>query len=235
MIGNLQLGRFPRVIGTIITAEFLRQWSTAQQRLPCDLVELRVDGFPNASDWIEIGSAIERTGTPVVATVRLAQEGGKWARPDIERWPLLEKAARHLSGVDVELSSELAVRVCDLCRTLDKTSIVSFHDFHTTPSFSELRNIMEREQQLGNIAKVATTANTPEDLQTLQSLLKEKWNAPICIIGMGALGRETRLKFPLEGSCLTYGYLDNPGAPGQYSAAELSAFFESRNSVRGKD
>jgi 3-dehydroquinate dehydratase-1 len=63
--------------------------------------------------------------------------------------------------------------------------------------------------------------NTQEDLANFRSLLQEKWSLPVCLIGMGILGRETRLTFPREGSCFTYGYLDTAGAPGQYSAAEL--------------
>ena len=38
---------------------------------------------------------------------------------------------------------------------------------------------------------------------------------------MGPLGPQTRIDFPKLGSCLTYGYLDAPVAPGQVSAREL--------------
>jgi 3-dehydroquinate dehydratase len=38
---------------------------------------------------------------------------------------------------------------------------------------------------------------------------------------MGALGKQTRTAFPKLGSCLTYGYLDKPAAPGQLAAAAL--------------
>jgi len=41
------------------------------------------------------------------------------------------------------------------------------------------------------------------------------------VIGMGEAWKQTRLSFPKLGSCLTYGYLDKPTAPGQESAAEL--------------
>ena len=44
----------------------------------------------------------------------------------------------------------------------------------------------------------------------------------LCVIGMGPDWAHTRVLFPQLGSCLTYGYLDKPTAPGQFSAAELT-------------
>jgi 3-dehydroquinate dehydratase len=45
---------------------------------------------------------------------------------------------------------------------------------------------------------------------------------------MGKLGPQTRVLFPKLGSCLTYGYLDVPVAPGQISARELTLQLRSR-------
>ena len=38
---------------------------------------------------------------------------------------------------------------------------------------------------------------------------------------MGEAWKQTRVLFPKLGSCLTYGFLDKPTAPGQMSAEEL--------------
>jgi len=62
---------------------------------------------------------------------------------------------------------------------------------------------------------------TEEDLAILRALLAEKRPTPLCVLGMGPLGPQTRIDFPRLGSCLTYGYLDTPVAPGQVSAREL--------------
>ena len=222
LIEALQLGRVPRVVGTIITEEFLRRWSATPTKLACDLVELRLDGFPDFPDWIGIGKQIEHLGTPVFVTIRDASEGGKWNRGDTQRWPLLESAIRSFSGVDIELESALVPAVAELCGQLGKLSIFSFHDFTQTLPREALEAKLRRAHRLGGIGKIAATANTREDLETLRGLLPGKASTqPTCIIGMGPLGRETRLQFPLEGSCFTYGYLDTPGAPGQFSAAEL--------------
>lgn len=229
LIDALQLGRVPRIVGTIITAEYLQSWSVKPTRLPCDLVELRLDGFPDFSDWLRIGTQIEHQGTPVFVTIRLKAEGGKWGRGDKERWTLLEPAIRNLSGVDVELRSDLAPAVSELCGQLGKLSIFSFHDFSQTPPREELEILLGSAERLGGIGKIAATANTLEDLDLLRSLLHQRRKTPVCIIGMGPLGRESRLSFPLEGSCFTYGFLDTAGAPGQYSAAELTEHFRQKN------
>jgi 3-dehydroquinate dehydratase I len=225
LIEALQLGRVPRVVGTIITADFLQSWSANPTPLPCDLVELRLDGFSNFADWIRIGKQIEHQRKPVLVTLRLKNEGGKWDGGDRERWTLLEPAIRNFSAVDVEVRSELAPAVSELCGQLGKLSVFSFHDFEKTPSGAELERLLATAERLGGVGKIAATAQTLKDVELLRSILKQRRSSPICIIGMGPHGRETRLTFPLEGSCFTYGYLDTPGAPGQYSAQELMDHF----------
>ena len=222
LIEALQLGRVPRVVGTIITADFLQRWSQNPTPLPCDLVELRLDGFSDFADWIRIGKQIEHQGKPVLVTLRLKSEGGKWEGGDRERWTLLEPAIRNLSAVDVEVRSELAPAVSELSGQLGKLRVFSFHDFAKTPPRGELEQLLATAERLGGIGKIAATAQTLEDVELLRSILRQRRTSPICIIGMGPHARETRLTLPLEGSCFTYGYLDTPGAPGQYSAQELT-------------
>jgi 3-dehydroquinate dehydratase-1 len=225
LIQTLELGTVPRVVGTIITQQFLTEFRQQPRKLSCDLVELRVDGYPSFADWIAIGEQIEEYEIPVFATIRLAKEGGKWTGLDSDRWPLLEEAVRRLAGIDVELNSELAKFAAQLSAELKKLCVLSHHDFEKTPPLETMRQMLQHAHEHGCIGKIAATVNTQDDLKNLRSLLNEKWSLPICLIGMGALGRETRLTFSREGSCFTYGYLDAAGAPGQYSAAELMRHF----------
>jgi 3-dehydroquinate dehydratase-1 len=191
LIEVLQLGRVPRVVGTIITAEFLQGWSERPAKLPCDLVELRLDGCPDFPDWVRICKQIEHQGTPVFVTVRLKNEGGKWERGDRERWSLLEPAIRNLSGVDVEARSELAPAVAELCGQLGKLSVFSFHDFEATPPREELESILKSAEQLGGIGKIAATANTEDDVKLLRSLLGQRRGYSWCtrsVLGRGIDG-----------------------------------------------
>lgn len=225
-IHSLELGLGPKVIGTIITAEFLRAWMNDRPALPCDLVELRVDGFSDFAGWLEAGRALENSGIPVIITIRSSAEGGLWKGDEGQRREMLNAALNSLSGIDVELHSAIAQPLAARAKELQRTCILSFHDFQKTAPREELMVLLKRMESFGSVAKIAATANSPEDVVTLRSLLREKWQVPVCIIGMGTHGRETRLAFPLEGSCLSYGYLDKPGAPGQYSARELKEYFE---------
>jgi 3-dehydroquinate dehydratase I len=225
LLETLQLGRTPRVVGTIITQEYLDAWPNAPRKPPCHLVELRVDGFPASTNWVDIGESIENYELPVFATIRLAREGGKWTGLDSDRWPLIEESLRRLSGVDVEIESELGDLASRLANELNKLCVLSYHNFQNTPPLENMRDLLKRAHAKGAIGKIAATVNTPEDLAAMRSLLSETWPLPICLIGMGPLGRESRLEFPRLGSCLTYGYLDSAGAPGQFPAAELMSRF----------
>ena len=211
--------RTPRVVGTIITEQFLKD--AAAGALPCDMVELRMDGMQGFAGWIEAGRRIEAAGKPVFATFRLSIEGGQWLRPDAERLPEFQAALESLSGVDIELQSQILEPITMLAQQKGKFCIVSHHDFHRTPPRAELEEIIRRAQEVASVVKIASFINSPSDLETLGGLLKGEWKKPLCLIGMGALGKDSRLNFVREGSCLTYGYLDTPGAPGQFSAAEL--------------
>ena len=228
LIDRLQMGHVPVVAGTIITAEFLSKCAANPQPLPCDVVELRLDGLPDYAGWLADAKKIESNGTPVFVTLRLAIEGGRWDRPDTERLSTLRAALEYLSGVDVELASPLAEQIGAEARQRGKLCIISHHDFQKTPPVAELERILGRAGELGSIAKIAATANSEEDVAQLRSLLQKPWKSPVCVIGMGPFGRETRLSFPREGSCLTYGYLDVPGAPGQFSARELRDHFQNQ-------
>ena len=44
----------------------------------------------------------------------------------------------------------------------------------------------------------------------------------ISAMGMGPLGKLSRLVLAKAGSCLNYGYLKTPNAPGQWSAEDLT-------------
>jgi 3-dehydroquinate dehydratase-1 len=210
----------PRVVGTILTREFLESCRN-QPQFSCDLIELRLDGFPESPNWLETGQILEAAGYPVFMTLRLQSEGGRWTGPDPDRMPFFEQAIAGLSGIDIEIDSPLAEEVGRRARRSAKAAIVSYHNFHETPPLQALTGIIEKGRQLGNIVKIAAKVNSLEDVATLRCVLEGKWDIPLCIIGMGALGRETRVRFPLEGSCFTYGYLDIPGAPGQMSAGDL--------------
>ncbi len=222
---DLELGGIPRVVGTVSSYETLPA-GPSRPTWPCDLVEVRLDLFEaRPDDWLTRCAAIQAPGRPVFLTVRSALEGGRWNGRENERERLFASALNVLATIDVEWSSPIKETLCAQAATLRKPVIVSHHNFAETPPLARLIEVVDAIVALGDtIPKVATFVNRPEDIAALQELLaRYAPRLPICVIGMGPLGKDTRLTFPLAGSALTYGYLDRATAPGQMSAAELSA------------
>ncbi len=214
--GTLPVGTVPRVVGTL---------SALPPTLPpllCDVAEIRLDQLLEVTNWVERGQAIEAQGIPVILTVRLHSEGGKWNGPDQERSALYQKALSSLSAVDVELRSNICHEVAAEAKAQGKLCIVSYHDFNHTPPLDLLEAVVTQAQEFASIVKVVTLTESREHEETLRQLLAKKWKTPLCVMGMGTLGPDTRVTFPALGSCLTYGYLDAPAAPGQMPAGEVA-------------
>ena len=219
--GPLTLGLAPKVVGTVAERSTLTGFRRSDPPL-CDIVEIRLDLLgADAPRWLEQARAIEAQGLPVIVTIRLASEGGQWKRVDEERLPLFAAALAQVTAVDIEFRSPLLERVSALACGQQRPLIISYHDFLNTPPLAELQQVIRTAANYGTVVKIATLTNTEEDLVTLRALFAEQCSAAVCLLGMGRLGPRTRIEFPRLGSCLSYGYLDVPIAPGQVSAAEL--------------
>ncbi len=219
--GKFALGSVPRVVGTVSRPETLVQLAAIKNQ-DCDIVEIRLDLIgPSTTGWVENARAIEAHGLPVVVTIRLADEGGQWKQPDEERLSLFETALRDLTAVDIELRSPILEQVSALASRYERALIVSYHDFQGTPPIDELKKVMAKAANFGSVVKIVTFTKTDEDVGVLRTLLHEKSSTPLCVMGMGPLGPQTRVKFPRLGSCLAYGYLDAPVAPNQVPASDL--------------
>ena len=213
------IGHDPSVVGTLCSLP--EGLFGAPGKIPSDLVEFRVDKIGFKVNWLERCEEVEASGIPVIVTIRIAAEGGAWRGSDAERLRLFDDALSCVSVVDVELRSGIAAKVSEVARKQGKACIVSFHDFEKTPALAELRAVLAEAEALNGIVKIVTMVNGEGDVEILRELLGQTRNAPLCVMGMGPLGTATRVSFARSGSCLTYGYLDTPSAPGQLSAAEM--------------
>jgi len=226
-IGQLVLGRVPRVVGTITQRDTLEELG-ADPQFPCDIVEVRLDMIgTEIPGWINATRNIEASGYPVILTIRLAVEGGNWSLNDALRAPLYKHAVEELSVIDVEFSSVLHADLCQRASEHGKPVIVSVHDFERTPPLEELQRILESIlEHPSAIPKIVTMVTCNKDIETLRLLLSWNTGRPICVLGMGSRGRGTRTSFPALGSCLTYGFIDAASAPGQFTASELVAHLQ---------
>ncbi len=221
--GALPVGESARVVG-IVSALKTVNALLADPAPGCDIVELRLDRIGvETGDWIDAAHAIEEKGYPVIATLRIPEEGGHWQGTDEDRRPHVLKALEYCACVDIELRSVLLPELADLAAQKNKALIVSHHDYEKTPRLDELRNVLRRAAISERVVvKMAVTVNTQDDVTPLKQLLQESRSAPLCLIGMGDLGTPTRIEFPKLGSCLAYGHIDGSTAPGQLSCRELA-------------
>lgn len=189
------------------------------KRFPCEIVEVRLDKIGAQEGWRARCEEIERTGAPVLLTVRSKAEGGDGPDDGVRR-ALLEEALA-LSAVDIELRSEIAPEIAARAQARGKACVLSYHDFQATPKREELERVIREAEALGGITKIATMIRSPEDGEILSALLEPARRQPLCVIGMGENWTHLRVELAREGSCLTYGYLDSTVAPGQMAAADL--------------
>jgi 3-dehydroquinate dehydratase type I len=126
-----------------------------------------------------------------------------------------------VSAVDIEARSPIFRAVAAAARRGRRLVIGSFHDFKRTPRAAVLGRIVRRARAGGaDVVKIATFIRRASDVAVLEGLLR-KSRGPLCAIGMGPRGVRSRVSLACAGSCLVYGYVDRPAAPGQMSCREL--------------
>lgn len=121
-------------------------------------------------------------------------------------------------GFAREIISSAENNACDL--------IISHHDFQGTPGEDELNSKMDLcFDRGGAVAKIATMVQSSEDAVRLLTLHNRPGRK--VILGMGPLGRITRVAAPLLGSEFTFASPATGGetAPGQMSAEELNRIY----------
>lgn len=210
--------RSTAIVGTIHTRGGFRAASALGGR-GLDLVEVRLDQFktvPSKSTWASLP-------VPAIATARDPAEGGGNALPHAKRRALIDRALPHAALVDLELRNTGRFRplISDLLAA-DKTLILSSHDFKSVPSLARMCDQLRRAQDAGaGIFKIAASPRRPMDILRLVELIEMADGFPVAAMGMGPLGRASRLFLSACGSRLLYGWLHRPQVPGQYPAAAL--------------
>lgn len=210
---RIPLGR-ANIVGVIHTPAGF----AAAGRSAVDVAEVRADTLPQPPSLDQI-SALP---LPAILTVRRQDEGGARPISDTERLALYLELLPAAAAVDIEGRSLRSLEtLVSAARRAHKTVIVSFHDFQATPSLSRLRTWERRAREGGaDIVKIATHTEQPADVARLLTLLHET-DSPLSVMGMGKLGRASRLLFARAGSVLNYGWLAEPQVPGQWSAPDL--------------
>lgn len=193
-----------------------------------DLIELRVDYLKE----FELEHLLSGGKKPFIVTNRREEEGGKYKGNERKRLSILKEAI-HLATeyVDVEMRSERLL-LHALIENRRKTRIIlSFHDFHRTPSQKELQRLFDRMTRLGtDVVKIVTFARSWEDNLNVLSLIAyaRERKQEIVTFCMGEKGKISRIIAPLIGASWTYASLNKnrPSAPGQLTVREMRDIWE---------
>jgi 3-dehydroquinate dehydratase-1 len=210
----------PQIVGVISSRADLRR--AVRMRNPPDLFELRLDAAVARIE--EVKRAIGKLRAPLIVTARHPREGGFHELSSRERRGLLREFLPHAACVDIELrSARPFAAVIEEARTKSIRIIISFHHFSDTPSRARLDEITRAAHSLGaDFLKVATRTDTPAQLTRLLDFFeRQRQQMKIAAMGIGRLGRISRLEFARRGSVLNYAHLGRPQAAVQLSIAQL--------------
>lgn len=221
---NVLLSTRPLAVGVIPDVATLQLWSEmspAQRETACDVIELRLDTLKLSTE--EIKTALVGNAIPVLLTARHPAEGGQGSEDAAGRMAMIEPLLGLAALVDIELRSAMEMKpLVQKAQGMGVRVMGSFHDFQTTPGEEVLRGAINFAQPAGlDAVKLATFLNTAADLTRLITLTSEVHRLRLSSMGMGPLGRVSRLVLAKCGSLLNYGYLGQANAPGQWPVTRL--------------
>ena len=112
--------------------------------------------------------------------------------------------------------------VLEAARERGVRTILSFHDFRGTPSVKRLNELTRQADSLApDLFKVAVRTDRQAQLDRLLEFFEGHRSAKVVAMGIGKLGRKSRLEVARRGCRLNYAHLGAPAAEGQLSIAEL--------------
>lgn len=211
----------PQVVATVTTPgdlAFLRREPGFAGEI--DWLEFRLDDLREHLDEAEALAEVFRGR--LLVTARHPSEGGKGELTQESRFTLLRRFLPYAGWMDVELRTvPEAEEVLAAARAQGVKVIGSFHDFTAMPPDAVLARSIASAMEHGlDAAKLAVRMETLGDLFVLAAMV-ETSSIPLSAMGMGPVGKLSRLVLARAGSILNYGYLQTPNAPGQWPAREL--------------
>ncbi|MFT5109984.1 MAG: 3-dehydroquinate dehydratase-1 [Pseudoalteromonas tetraodonis] len=213
----------PLVIATVSTAGDLAKLDQCDIQLACDCLEFRLDSLSSSNLLPAAESAILRAHAPSIITVRHSQEGGEGELDAATRATLYQRYLEVAWAIDIEIQSlEELAEVVAAAKAGKPLVIASFHDFDKLPETTLLEEKIEQGIAAGaDIVKLAARLHSQDDIIRLVSVLEKETRIPLSVMGMGSLGKASRLLAAKSGSILNYGYLTEANAPGQCPAEIL--------------
>jgi 3-dehydroquinate dehydratase-1 len=162
-----------------------------------EFAEIRLDGLDASVAGVR---DIFARHNNLIATCRPGPRNNK------ERKVLLSAAIMAGAAyVDIEVENDDSFKnaVIDQARRQGCKVIVSYHNFERTPDRLELEQIVDKCFVTGaDIVKIACLVRSAKDNARILGILSD--DRPLVVVGMGRLGKITRIAGPFLGSPFTY-------------------------------
>ncbi|MFC1584874.1 type I 3-dehydroquinate dehydratase [Fibrobacterota bacterium] len=197
--------------------QFVNQVST------CDILEFRADTFSGPEiikaltvirDYFDKNLQVNAKGKPLLFTLRLERDSGKWRGSPVSRQPLFQEviAKNLVDWVDIEIeeAGNFPAQLFDLIRNSSVKLMVSHHNFKKSYSFAGFSSLLKEMAEFQpDIIKFAVTVRSYNELEILLDFSKKlSKDYPLsCVISMGAFAKQSRIGSPAIGAPITYGYL----------------------------
>jgi 3-dehydroquinate dehydratase-1 len=167
--------------------------------------------------------AAPRLEIPLIITVRHPAEGGVGRMTITERQQVFRMFLPHAAMIDVEARSlGSLVSTLSEARKTGVKLICSDHHFRATPSVVRMKCTIQTARRVGaSVCKIAARTDRSAEILKLLALFSTQQRIGLSVMGMGKLGKVSRLLFAQAGSVLNYGYLHAPNASGQWEATLL--------------
>jgi 3-dehydroquinate dehydratase-1 len=184
-----------------------------------DMAEIRIDlAECSDEDIMKIFSARKK----LIATCR----PGKYTLSErIHKLKLAIESGATFVDIEYEAEDDFRNELMEFAHARQCDVIISYHNYERTPELDELEKIMHKCFELGaDIAKIATLVRVNRDNSKILSLYKAPGR--LVAIGMGQLGKISRIVAPFLGAEFTYAALtdDSITAPGQISYDKLNKY-----------
>ena len=170
-IGSVELGNVARIVLAVAQEDSTSLAHAASHGV--DILEIRIDQLPRHDKGSVVSEikALRRLGLPIIATVRSIAEGGTVSLSDDVRAALYEAVIPLVDAIDIELESATALsRPRRRAATKGLTTILSYHDFKTTPSNERLQEIVSQARaHNADIVKIACMPKSRADVFRLLS------------------------------------------------------------------
>jgi 3-dehydroquinate dehydratase-1 len=187
-----------------------------------DLCELRMDLL--MTEQTQPHEYLKPLRFPRILTIRDPREGGRDGLSENERVCLFAELLPHVDYIDIELRNfGLYADVVAAARTSAKQLIVSVHDFERAPGAEQMEQWAKETQARSPdaIFKISAKLSCWEEMVRLGNFLVNQSRIRVAAMGMGPLGKISRLLFAQLGSELTYAACGEAVVSGQWDFRTL--------------